>query len=175
LNWGFESGTAEGWTVDPQDPTGGITNITVSTSHVHSGTHSLAVTMAIAAYSADPSTRGISVGVPFCASSGTVNLVGYTLSAWVYFNVTAGSIPMNAANLVQGIFYTKDSSGFTLDNAIGVSQSTTNQWLHLQGNVTQSDSLTYQLAISAGFAIASQTSEGFTGTMYIDDVQISPP
>jgi len=82
---------------------------------------------------------------------------------------------MNAANLIQGIFYTKDTSGFTLDNAIAVSQSTTNQWLHLQGNVTQSDSLTYQLALTAGFAIASQTSEGFAGTMYIDDVQISPP
>jgi hypothetical protein len=174
MNWGFESGTAEGWLIDPLDSTGGITNITVSSSHVHTGTHSLAVTMAISAYSTNLA-RGISVAVPFCASSGTVNLVGYTLSAWVYFSVTAGSIPMNAANLIQGIFYSKDTSGFTLDGAIAVSQSTTNQWLHLQGTITQSDALTYQLSISAGFTIADPTSEGFTGTMYLDDVQISPP
>jgi len=158
---------------DPEDPRG-ITNITVSSSRFHTGSHSLAVTMAIAAYSTNDS-RGVVVVVPLCASSGIVNLVGYSVSAWVYVVVTSGSIPMNAANLIQQILFTKDASGFTVDGSIPVSQSNTNQWIHVQGTITQSDSTTYELAISLGFAIASPTSEGFTGTMYIDDVQITPP
>jgi hypothetical protein len=176
MNWGFESG-AEGWGMDPSNPSLGVTNITVSSSHFHGGTHSLAVTAAIAAYSASDS-RGISVAVPLCASSGTVNLAGYTLSAWVYFTVTAGAIPMNAANLIQGFFAAKDSPGGpvgTASTAIAVQQSTTNQWLHLQGSVNQVDATNYQLAINAEFPIADPGSEGFTGTMYLDDVQLLPP
>ncbi len=175
MNWGFESGTAEGWGMDPLNPGLGVTNITVSSSHFHTGSHSLAVTMAIAAYSTNDA-RGISVAVPLCASSGTANLAGYTFSAWVYFVVTAGSMPMNAANLIQGVFYTPTNTGSSgLDNAIFVGQSTINQWLNLQGNLIQSDPGNYQLSITAEFPIANPNSEGFTGTMYLDDVRISPP
>jgi hypothetical protein len=175
MNWGFESGTAEGWGIDPLDPNLGVTNITVSSSRFHTGSHSLAVTMAIAAYSTNDS-RGVSVGVPLCASSGTVNLAGYTFSGWVYFTLTSGVLPMNAANLIQGFFYVKDSPtiGYQ-DMTYNVSQSTLNQWLHIQGSIVQADALNYELAINVGFPIANPSSEGFTGTMYIDDVQISPP
>jgi len=77
--------------------------------------------------------------------------------------VNQGSIPMNAANLI----YVDAPSAYT-----PVSQSTINQWLKVQGIISGSwDQVTFGL----GFAIADQNSEGFSGTMYLDDVQISPP
>jgi hypothetical protein len=174
FNWGFESG-AEGWGLNPVNPSSGITNITVSASRFHTGGHSFAVSMSIGAYSTT-GARGVSVAVPLCASTGTINLAGYTFSAWVYFTVSAGTIPMNAANLIQGMFTVKDSpTTGGLNTAIPVSQATTNQWLHLQGNINQTDAMNYLAAISVGFPLADPNSEGFSGTMYIDDVQITPP
>ena len=61
------------------------------------------MTLGIGAYSTNQRARR-GGHVPLCASNGTVNLSGYRFSAWVYFTVTSGSIPMNAANLTQGIF-----------------------------------------------------------------------
>ncbi len=162
MNWGFESGTTEGWKQDPADPTSGITNITVSSSHVRTGTHSLAVTMAIAAWSTN-GAHGIALVIPLCPSSGTANLSGYTFTGWAYFTVNQGSIPMVAANLI----YVDAAVAYT-----PVSQSTTNQWLQVQGIVNGSFA---QVAFSVGFTIADPGSDGFSGTMYLDDVQISPP
>ena len=132
MNWGFESGTAEGWGMDAMNPGLGVTNITVSSSHFHTGSRSLAVTIGIAAYSPNDS-RGVSVAVPLCASSGTANLSGYTFSAWVYFTVTQGSMPMNAANLIQASV--RSTTGFgDVAGYTPVSQSTINQWLQVQGD-----------------------------------------
>jgi hypothetical protein len=164
MNWGFESGTAEGWQMDAALPGGGVTNITVSSTHVHSGSHSLAVTIAIAAWSTNDA-RFTSIAVPICPSSGTANLSGYTFSAWVYFTLTQGSIPMNAANLIQ----VNAAGAFT-----PVSQSTINQWLHVQGSFS-SVAAGPQINMMTDFPIADPNSEGFSGTMYLDDVQISPP
>jgi len=162
MNWGFESSTAEGWKNDPTDPTGGITHRIVSSRHARTTTPSLAVTMAIAAWSTNDA-RGISLVVPLCASNGTANLSGYTFTGWAYFTVNQGSIPMNAANLI----YVGLAGAYT-----PVSQSTLNQWLQIQGTIDGSYS---QVTLSLGFAIANASSEGFSGTMYLDDVQISPP
>jgi hypothetical protein len=163
MNWGFESGTTEGWGIDPSDIGAGVTNLTVSSSHAHSGTHSLAVTIGIAAYSSS-GARDFSVVVPLCPSGGTANLNGYTFSAWMNLTVTAGVVPMNAANLVQ------DSLE---DGATALSQATAGQWLHEQGSII-SGSGAAQLTIHGEFPIADPNSEGFTGTLYLDDIQVSP-
>ena len=97
------------------------------------------------------------------ASSGTANLSGYTFTGWAYFTVNQGSIPMVAANLI----YVDAAAAYT-----PVSQSTTNQWLQVQGSISGSFA---QVTFSAGFTIADPNSDGFSGTMYLDDVQISPP
>ena len=153
----------------------GVTNITVSSSRFHSGSRSLALTLGISAYSTNEA-RGAEVLVPLCASTGTVNLAGYTFSAWVYYTVTSGSIPMNAANLTQGMFHVRNAP--TLGVAAGpvaVTQSNLNQWLHMQGSINQTNASNYMLEIDVGFPIADPASEGFAGTMYIDDVQLTPP
>jgi hypothetical protein len=175
MYWGFESGTAEGWAGDPAGA-GGITNITVSSSRAHTGTRSLAVTFSVGAYSSDNSTRGLTVAVPLCASNGTINLSGYRFSAWANFAVTAGTIPMNAANLLQGFMSVKDSpTRGTVDSLIPLSMSNVNTWLHMDGNINQVDAMNYQASVGIGFAIANQSSEGFSGIMYLDDVQVTPP
>ena len=175
LNWGFESGTTEGWGVDPLNTSNGVTNITVSSSRFHSGSRSLALTLGISAYSTNEA-RGAEVQVPLCASTGTVNLAGYSFSAWVYYTVTSGSIPMNAANLTQGMFHVRNSPTLGVaDGPVAVSQSNLNQWLHMQGSINQTNASNYMLEINVGFPIADPASEGFAGTMYIDDVQLTPP
>lgn len=175
MNWGFESGTAEGWGLNPSSPTIGVTNITVSTSHAHTGTRSLAVSIGIAAFSLNDS-RGASVTVPLCASTGTLNLAGYTMSAWVLFTVSQGSVPMNAANLVQGFTLTSDfMSASQANTAVAVQQSNLNQWLHFQGIINQGTPLNALAGISVEFPIADPNSEGLAGTMFIDDVQLIPP
>ena len=174
MNWGFESGTVEGWGFDPQSGTQGVTKVAVSTAHAHTGTYALAVSIAIAKYSGDDS-RGFTVAVPLC-SPGTVSLAGYTVSFWVYFTVSQGTMPMNAANLINGQFEVFDTlSENGTDTYIAVGQSTINQWLHFQANVVQSDALNNYAVIAAEFPIADPTSEGFAGTMYVDDFQLSPP
>ena len=45
----------------------------------------------------------------------------------------------------------------------------------MQGSINQSGTLNYLLSINVGFALADPSSEGFSGTMYIDDVQFTPP
>jgi hypothetical protein len=156
-------------------PTVGVTNITVSTSHFHTGGQSLAVSLGIAAFSSNDS-RGAAVTVPLCKSTGTVNLAGYTLSAWLFFTVNQGSLPMNAANLVLGFTRATDTTtAGSADQAIAVGQSTLNQWLHFQSLINQASPLNALLGLSVEFPIADPNSEGFAGTMYIDDVQLVPP
>lgn len=175
MNWGFESGTAEGWGQDPASPGIGVTNITVSTSHFHSGTRSLAVSISIASFSTNDS-RGASVTVPLCASSGTLNLAGFTMSAWMLLAVNQGTLPMNAANLAQGFTRSTDTpTSGEADTAVAFGQSNLNQWVHLQGSIIQASALNAQAGLSVEFPIADPNSEGFSGTWYIDDVQLIPP
>lgn len=165
----------EGWQPDPTLPGVGVTNITVSTSHFHTGTHSLAVSISIAAFSTNDS-RMASVTVPLCASTGTVNLAGYTMSFWLFLTVSQGTLPMNAANLSQGFFRAADMSGSgDTDTFVAENQSTLNQWVHFQGNVVQVSASNTQAGVNIEFPIANPNSEGFSGTLYIDDVQLIAP
>jgi hypothetical protein len=162
--WGFESNTVEGWQIDNSSAGNGVTNIAVSTTHARTGTHSLAVPIAIGAWSSNDA-RYTALLLPICPSTGTANVSGYTFSAWVYFTLVNGAMPMNAANLVQ----VNEAEAFT-----AVSQSNLNQWLHVQGTFS-STAVGPQIHMTTDFPIADPTSEGFSGTMYMDDVQISPP
>lgn len=144
-------------------------------SHFHSGSHSLALTINIGAFSSTNS-RFIWIAAPLCASGGTVNLAGYTFSAWVYFNVLNGVLPNDGPNFITEYVDAPDGSVSDVSGAgaLRVDQSTTNQWLHLQGNISLSDDF-YLAEISVNFPLNDPTSEGFSGTMYLDDVQITPP
>lgn len=176
MNWGFESGTTEGWVTDPISG-GGVTNISVSTTHFHSGSRALAVSMGLGAYSVVGQQSGASVEVPICAN-GTVNLSGWVFSAWVYFTLTNGAITQYRANLVSA--WLEDSSavrGSTYGDAptqVAVSQTNLNTWMQIRGVVSQPSSANDVAGLSVGFTFADP-SEGYQGTMYIDDVQISPP
>jgi len=55
-----------------------------------------------------------------------------------------------------------------------VSQSTINQWLQVQGDLIGATA-GGEIVIYVDFPIANASSEGFAGTMYLDDVQITPP
>jgi hypothetical protein len=165
--------------VDPADSTG-VVNVSVSTSRFHTGTHSLVATIGVGAYSSGQPASGASVAVPLCVSTGTLNLAGYTFSAWVYFTVDSGfgSIPQYAANMVQAFFAVTDSitrAYNTGSTTAVVGNSNLNQWLPMQGPILQQTASNYLMGISVGFAMADYTSDGFAGKMYIDDVQITPP
>ena len=175
MSWGFESGTTEGWVPDPISGLG-VTNISVSTTHVHSGTRALAVSMGLGSWSVGGPFNGASVEVPLC-KYGTVNLSGWIFSAWVYFTLTQGAVTQYAANHVQ--LWLEDSSasrGSTYGdppNQVSASQGNLNTWLHISGVVSQPSSANDVAGIVVGYTFTS--SDGYQGTMYIDDVQITPP
>ena len=117
----------------------------------------------------------VSVGVPLCSASGTVNLAGYTFTAWVNFTVTSGTVPMNAANLVQEWEAVSGTPTRGTAGVVAVTQSNLNTWLQVQGTVNQASTGNYLAGISVGFPMADVNSEGFSGTMFVDDVRLSPP
>jgi hypothetical protein len=63
----------------------------------------------------------------------------------------------------------------TVNNLIPVSMSNTGMWLHLQGDINQVDAMNYEGRIAIGFPLANPSSEGFSGTMYVDDVRLIAP
>jgi hypothetical protein len=177
MNWGFESGTLEGW-VPNVNSGSAITNTTISSSVAHSGTHSLAITLAVGVWSTNDAA-GASIQIPLCPGSGTANTAGYTFTAWVRFSTLAqGSFPMNAANLIQGFLYPPDMvGGASAQNPIAVNSSFVNTWMQFGGNVDPINNAAYA-TIYVQFPIphpASSSGDGFQATMYLDDIQITPP
>jgi hypothetical protein len=175
LNWGFESGTTEGWKGDPAG-SAGITNITVSSSQAHTGSRSLAISLSIGSFSTSQA-RGITVVVPLCASSGTINLAGYSFTAWVSFSLTGGSFPSNAANLIQEFTASTDTSTRgTATNPIAIGNSNlVPAWKIFGGAINQASTANSLGEVYVEFPLADPNSEGFSGTMYLDDIQITPP
>ena len=178
MNWGFESGTTEGWVADMNSGSA-ITNFTVSSSVAHSGTHSLAIPLAVGVWS-DNDAAGASIQIPLCTGSGSANLAGYTFTAWVRFGpLTQGTdFPMNAANLIQLMLYPPDMvGGYTAQNPISVNKSFINTWMMFGGSVGTISNAAYA-NIYVQFPIphpASSSGDGFQATMYLDDIQITPP
>lgn len=178
MSWGFESNTTEGWTADLNSATA-ITNFTVTTSRAHSGTHSLAIPLAVGVWSNNDAAGG-SITIPLCpGSGGSTNLSGYVYSAWVSFGpLVQGVFPQNAANLIQAQLYPPDMvGGYTADNPISVNASFVNTWMHFGGNIGPITNAGFS-TIYVQFPIphpASSSGDGFQATMYLDDIQISPP
>jgi hypothetical protein len=174
MNWGFESGTTEGWTANTNSGSA-ITNFSVSSSHAHTGSRSLAITLAVGAWSTNDAA-GASILVPLCPGSGTANMSGYTATAWVSFSpLVQGAFPMNAANLIQGFFYTPAmDTGSTVTNPIAVNSTFVNTWMQFGGSIDPITNAAY-LSIYVQFPIPQNSNEGFQATMYLDDIQITPP
>jgi len=177
MNWGFESGSTEGWTANTSGGGSAITNFTVSSTHAHTGSRSLALTLATGAWSTNDAA-GASITIPLCpGSGGTVNTSGYSFTAWVSFSpLTNGEFPMNAANLIQGFVYPLDMvSGSPATNPIAVNSSFVNTWMQFGGPI-QSATIAGYATIYVQFPMPhGTTDEGFTGTMYLDDIQLTPP
>jgi hypothetical protein len=177
LTWGFESNTTEGWQTDTTWG-GGVTNVIVSSSEHHTGSYSLAVVMGLGSYSISGQQNGASVLVAICKPGGTVNLAGYTFSAWVKFTVRQGAVTQYRANLVQA--YLEDSGAARATtygdspNQVAVSSTNLNTWLHVKGVVSQPSTANDVVGLSVGFTFADYSSEGIDGTMYIDDIQLTP-
>jgi hypothetical protein len=170
MDWGFESGTVEGWAKNPTDT--GTVGLNVSTSVYHSGARSLAVSMGIGSgfSSANPPATGVTIQVPLCPSSGTVNLAGYTISAWTRLVVTSGTLPQ-IRNRVWAQLLNSDGSGAG-EFYGGVTPL--NTWLQITGTIAPASTQVRTLGILAGFTMDTLDS-GFAGTLYIDDVQLLPP
>ena len=176
MNWGFESGTAEGWAGETYGGGSGITNVTISSSMAHTGSHSLAITLAIGDWSTNMADAA-GILIPLCTGTGSVNLAGYTFTAWVRFgSLGADVFPMNAGNYIQGTLYPPDmASGVETSNPKAVNSSFINTWTQFGGTLLNPISNAGYAQIAVQFPIADFTSEGFQTTMYLDDIQILPP
>ena len=179
MNWGFESGTTEGWIADTNSDSA-ITNFTVSSSVAHSGTHSLAIPLAVGVWS-NNDAAGASIHIPLCTGSGSANLGGFTFTAWVRFGpfVQGGpEFPMNAANLIQAQLSPIDMvGGVSAQNPLAVNKSFINTWMQFGGSLDTINNAAVA-TIYVQFPIphpASSSGDGFQATMYLDDIQISPP
>jgi hypothetical protein len=179
LSWGFETGTTdtEGWVKDNRDPTiignNFVTNITVSTSRVHSGAGALAVSITVG-LPAEQTTHFVNVRVPLCASGGSINLAGYTFSAQAWFRTTAGAIPGNAPNFLQvyddSVLYLQ----FPVDGTNTENPTTTpavpGRWVPIRALLAETASF---VGINIQFPVT--TSDSWSGVMFLDDIQITPP
>ena len=160
--WSFESGTQESWVkdTDPSFPVNGgssdcVANITISQSKVHDGSYALAVP-------ANCNTGVASVAFQICSGS-TINMAGYTMSAWVQLTGTA-----------------LDAYAFLFFNAWGASGNVSSPvltgdkiavmdtWYFVQttfANSVQADHVAIELS----------PGKSWTGTIYIDGITITPP
>jgi hypothetical protein len=167
-SWSFESGTAENWVVGSEpfaDPTlNASQSASASTAIVHDGSYSLAVPMTI---DFNPKNYA-SVAVPLCPS-GSVNLNGYTMSAWIYF---AGP-PMTYVQYATLGFWAwgpsvSDTTDFLVKPMLVNTDLPVGQWLNYFG--------TFQSSVLADhIGILLTPGAGWTGTMYVDSVSLTHP
>jgi hypothetical protein len=100
------------------------------------------------------------VAVPLCQSSSTVNLGGFTLSAWLYFD--GPSLPPETF-----VFFSAWGPSGN-ENSPALTNTTVGTWLNL--------SLTFSSAIQADHvAIYLNPGGQWSGTMYIDTVTLTGP
>lgn len=162
-SWAFDSGTTEGWVKDtnPNFPISGgamngVQNITVSATMKHDGTNALAVPINV-----DFSNASLaSIAVPLCSS--TMNLAGYTVSAWLYF---AG--PAFDADTFVFLDAWSASDSYRSPVLIGASIAV-NSWISV--------SLPFPNAIQADhLAINLNPGTSWSGTLYVDSVALTGP
>jgi len=145
--------------------------MSVSTSRYHSGSRSLALAMGVGAYSST-NANGVSIQIPLCASSGTVNLAGYTFSAYMWISVTNGSWPQIYNMASPSVQYADGTASSTWYQGLNAGQ-----WIQVTGPTNASSTQVRYLVIPLGFTTdaADPNNAGFAGTIYIDDVQLLPP
>jgi hypothetical protein len=163
-SWTFESGTTEGWSVDtdPSFPVNGgdgngVTNVTTTSNRVHDGSRALAV----------PGSTGagpiVSVAAPVCQAGASVNMAGFTMSAWVYLTGT---------DLSTYSFLFFDAWGPSSQASSPVLTGTKIMSLNTWYQLTATFSSTVQ---ADHVAIRLNPEMSWTGTMYIDSVTVTGP
>ena len=161
--WDFESGTTEGWVIDtsPNWPVdggenNGATNVTSTQTHVHAGNHALAV-------AGLANAQVVSVAVPLCESGNTINMAGYTMSAWVY--LTGTELAFESFMFFDAWGASDAASGPVLTGSKIVEMNT---WHRVE--------MTFSSAVQASHvAIRLNPELSWTGIVYIDEIQLSPP
>jgi hypothetical protein len=149
---------------NPQNPQGGsnkVTNLLVSSSRANNGSHSLAVQMSFDGVS----DVYASIAVPLCQTGG-VNLAGYTLSFWVYIVPTFASQTLVFGQSVSGFAWGPNSGD---SGGIGwLGGQPNNTWLPITATYTDSGLMDH-------LNIMFLSSVQWSGTMYVDDIQLTAP
>jgi hypothetical protein len=136
--------------------TNGVTNVTTSTTTFHDGPRALAVP-------ALANGQIVSVATPICRPGSTLNLAGFTMSAWVRLTGTALSH-------YSFVFFDAWSASGSVGNPVltGDNIMTLDTWYHL--------TTTFSAAVDADHVAIRLNPEGsWTGTLYIDSVTITGP
>lgn len=144
-SWGFDSGpgSTEGW-VDPKPSSSGITSLAINNDHVYDGKYSLAVGF----------TKNARIEVQPCPS--LVSLAKHTLSAMVMLVGTG--MPEEGCYV-----YLNFSSYPGISNELTFGDS----WVELRYTYPEDPTN------DESFLGISTYCEGFTGTMYVDNVTLS--
>lgn len=136
----------------------GATNLQISHSQVHGGSASIAASVLIDYVNSNTAE----VAVSPCKTGGTVDLAGYTLTAWVYISGPAlGALDFFFVD-------TWGPSGLADNSPAAVGSSIlTGSWFQLPPVVFVSGVPANRI----GFRLAPTTN--WSGTIYIDDVVIT--
>ena len=162
---GFESGTTEGFALS-SGPAG--TTVTNSAVRAHTGTRALAI-----AYDATSTlSRRAAAHLNLCGAPGVTNLIGSTVSAWVYVDGPALPDPATSGHSDVSIYLFTQSGSF-YPNASAGDDPPVGTWFPLSVTVP---------ATPAGGAASTGIDLQFyvngtgtwSGTVYFDDLTITP-
>jgi hypothetical protein len=162
----FESGTTEGFAIDALDSGPGST-ISVSTARAHGGSHSLAVPIR-----SPDITQWAVANVTWCSHQAEVVALGAaTLSMWIYLD---GPSPLKypATTDAQMMAFTESGRIPSLpiyNLPVGVWDQVTYKVLVADPGKYKFENAVQGLAISFGFP------GGWGGTVYVDDITVTPP
>ncbi len=170
-SWNFESGTTESWAIGydawatDNYMHNGVVNALPTSSVVHGGSsHALAATLSMDG----TSIIWAAIAVPLCQTNG-VNLAGFTLSFYVYFAGPAFSAPM-ANSISADAWNASQNSVDTSTGVNGLYQTATNTWVPILLNFP-----TVMTQPMDHLDIRFASGVPWNGTMYLDDIQLSPP
>jgi len=163
--WTFESASPEGWVVDDENPKfsgdwNGVSNVVQSQTQKNTGSYSVA-----ASFLTDFDTGQISVMTHLCsASGGDMNIGGFTLSFWARYT-GVGDLNVYSFLWVDAWGDTEDVNTPAL---FGVNQFPKDTWVFADVTFTQPMDA-HTIAIRLGADV------NFTGTLYLDDIQLTGP
>jgi hypothetical protein len=162
----FESGTTEGFAIDALD-SGPGTTISVSTTRAHGGSHSLALPIV----SPPDITQWAVANVTWCSQPSEVVALGAaTLSMWIYLDGPPLKYP--DATTAQIMAFTESGripGHLAYDLPIGV-------WHRVSDVVSVADPGKYKFENTVkGLTINFGFPGGWGGTVYVDDIVVTPP